>query len=442
MSGQRRIGAAARSDRSGSVVVRRLRVDDRDLVAKSGTGGARARLRLEAELLDQLCTAPVVHLVALRESDERTDLVTADAGTQDLTSVTTRDPRAGVAVLAAAAHAVDRLHAAGWAHGALCAAHMVVSDSGAVTLCSLGSATRCSARPSAAEEDVLALVRAMRTATAQIDPTWTVAQRWRWRRTARRVRRVLDQTSTSAPGRPADRPARLLVRQLERLVPDNPGPGRVPPQPRLLDTATVRLLGPVLCFAATLIVLGVLRPPTGAADGQATADATGTSTATSSGAPMTVASRSTTGACGGAPTGAALDTDGDGCAEQVGAEGNLLRIGDTTLRAGVPGDVVTAAPPDCGAPAAVMSLRPSTGEVFLFGELPEPGEPVTARIVATVPGATSFEVQHEPCTYVALRLAAGTTVALADAVALDPTATAALAPDGATATTPPEEPGP
>jgi tRNA A-37 threonylcarbamoyl transferase component Bud32 len=441
MSDQRRSDLAASDDRSGSVVVRRLRVEDRDLVAKSGTGRARARLRLEADVLDQLRTAPVAHLVALRESDERTDLVTVDAGTHDLTWATARDPREGVAVLAAAAHAVDRLHAAGWAHGALCAEHMVVSDDGAVTLCSLGSATRCSARPSAVGEDVQALVQAMRAVTERVDPAWTIAQRWHWRRTARRVRRVLGEHSTSAPTRPSGRPAQQLGRQLERVVAHRTGPDRVRPRPTLLDTTSVRLLGPVLCFAAVLIVLGLLRPPTGAADGHAATADTSTSTAATGGAVGTAASRPTTGACGSAPTGAALDTDGDGCAELVEAEGNLLRIGDTTLRAGAPGDVVTAAPPDCGAPAAVLSLRPSTGEVFLFGELPRPGAPVTARIVATIAGATSLEVQHEPCTRAAIRLADGPTVALADA-RLDPTATTALAPDGATATTPSEEPGP
>ena len=75
-----------------SVTVGRLVVGGRPLVAKRATGGARRRLRREAELLDHLQDLPVVQLVALRDSDDHTDLVTADAGNCDLADPAGRTP--------------------------------------------------------------------------------------------------------------------------------------------------------------------------------------------------------------------------------------------------------------------------------------------------------------------------------------------------------------
>ena len=106
-----------------SVRVRRLRVGDRALVAKSAVGRARQQLRHEAELLEHLAAPYVVRLVALRDTDDRTDLVTADAGPHDLSGRWAADPDDLLAALHAAADAVARLHARGWSHGALCGDH-------------------------------------------------------------------------------------------------------------------------------------------------------------------------------------------------------------------------------------------------------------------------------------------------------------------------------
>ena len=146
----------------GDARVHRLTVSGVALVAKSARGGSRQHLRREAELLEHLRGLPVVELMALRDSDDRTDLVTIDAGERDLSRLDGLSPEQILRALADAAAAVAELHAAGWTHGALCAQHVVVSGDGAVRLCSLGSAAvRCDSQGElgpAARSDVQQLV--------------------------------------------------------------------------------------------------------------------------------------------------------------------------------------------------------------------------------------------------------------------------------------------
>ncbi|MFN7149803.1 MAG: hypothetical protein ACK4V6_10015, partial [Microthrixaceae bacterium] len=182
--------------------VRRIQVDDRHLVAKSATGARRAQLRREAELCTCLEGTGVVRIVALRESDDRTDLVTEAAGDHDLSSAESLDPTTLRRALMTAVAAVERLHEFGWTHGAICAEHLVVDRAGTSTLCSLGSA-----RPldgAAASADAEQLRRVILHVLERTPRGWDVDERARWRRWARSVRRTIDSTTDAAPDGAAD----------------------------------------------------------------------------------------------------------------------------------------------------------------------------------------------------------------------------------------------
>ena len=86
----------------------RMQIEGRAVVLKRSTGRLRSRARAEADVLGRLGAAPVVELVAQRETDESTDLVLADAGHTDLAERLERgdlDADALCRVLAAVARA-------------------------------------------------------------------------------------------------------------------------------------------------------------------------------------------------------------------------------------------------------------------------------------------------------------------------------------------------
>ncbi len=180
---------------------RRMQIDGRAVVLKRSTGRLRSRARAEADVLGRLGAAPVVELVARRETDESTDLVLVDAGRTDLAEQVERenlDTGGLCGVLAAVARAVAELHELGWSHGAVCAEHVVVGEDGAVRLCSLGSARpSVSGGPEIAEDrrQLLALVVGCAGASArQVAPP---GDRRRRDRDLRRLRRLVSELERS-----------------------------------------------------------------------------------------------------------------------------------------------------------------------------------------------------------------------------------------------------
>ena len=240
--------------------VRRLEVGGSDLVAKSVRGRARSHLRREAEVLGHLEGVPVVELVALRDNDDRTDLVTVDAGAHDLSNPVGLRPALLLTSIAEAADALDQLHRAGWVHGAFCGEHIVVDHGGRATLCSLGSAVPHAAGEHGVADDLEQLRRLIDRLASRRDPTWTSAElRW-WRRRSRRLVRVLarsgswtaDAAQIAAITRSLDPPTSGSGSQ------DHPEAGN--PALRLGRAPTGLLLGIITIAATALLWTG--RSPT------------------------------------------------------------------------------------------------------------------------------------------------------------------------------------
>ncbi len=369
-----------------SVHVRRLRVGARALIAKSATGRARQDLRHEAELLQHLAGPDVVAFVALRDTDERTDLVTEDAGAHDLASVHGAPPDELLAALHRTAIAVARLHERGWSHGALCASHVVVARHG-VALCSLGSARPLDAAPSSLAHDRRQLVELIRGLLDRPESTWDHQERRRWRRIGRSVRRMTSAPhhgDADDPPSAADLAAALGALRRSGTRDAEPARRRGRPGPNPLSRSSVRLVGGMVGLAAVTLAWGAM---SGAGPSAAELRAAG-------------------------PETARLETAGPeppaAAAPAWSVRGNQLTIDGTTYRVGTDGDVLTVAPLSCGALPSVVLLRPSTGEVFRFDDRPSVGRTVAAIHVTTAAGATGLATSDDPgCPRAALVAADG-----------------------------------
>ncbi len=372
------------------VSVHRLEVRSTPLVAKRATGAARRRLRREAELLGHLDDLPVVRLVAVRESDDCTDLVTADGGA-DLSAACGRAPDELLRTLASAASAVAALHAAGWTHGAICAEHLVADGQRDVVLCSLGSAHPADDEREGMEHDVVQLRTVIDRLLGRTDPCWSAEQRRRWRRVGRRYAgRLRTADAAGDHGRPMT--ATELAELLERLVDDGgPAIGRGRAQHRSRS-------GTQLAGASASLVVGAVAVGVTALLWGAMGAAGGTPTVTPEPAPTRSAGQGARSQCVQVDATAAMDVDTDGCLDPVAVEGNLLRTAGTTVRAGRDGDQVVVAAMDCRQDARVVLLRPATGEVFVFEEWPSTARPSTGRMVTvTRPGASLGVADHGSC---------------------------------------------
>lgn len=383
-----------------TVRVRHLRVRDQALVAKSGGGSDRARLRREAEVLGCLSDAAVVELVACRDSDERTDLVTAAAGDDLLAWLGGRSPEERWSVLRSTVVAVATLHRAGWSHGALRPDHVLVDPAGRIRLCSLGAARSFDIPAPAVAGDLDALVDLLTDDAAGIDPSWTIAERWRWTHRERRLGRALaDAAPTSAE-------ALLDAMDLTERR----------PHPRCAWYRTSRRVNPVaavvLALAALVAATPLVRPTAAprsevASEPTTRAPAAPSTTAPSSTAPTTTAP--------GAPT-APPRTAPPRTAPPNGAP--EVTVAGVRYRAGRPGDVALLAPVRCSTEPVVLVLRPRTGQVFAIDAAPTaagsstepPGGP---ELLTVEPGATSLERHDLPCTHAVLRRTDGSTTALA-----------------------------
>ncbi|HEX2575086.1 MAG TPA: hypothetical protein VHK88_01985 [Aquihabitans sp.] len=93
--------------------------------------------------------------------------------------------------------------------------------------------------------------------------------------------------------------------------------------------------------------------------------------------------------------GPSADVDGDGCAEAVEVDGTAVTAGGATFDVGRAGDRIAVGDWDCDGQATPGIVRPSTGEVFLFGGWAGDGRPVTVDPVAVVPGAADLQAPAE-----------------------------------------------
>jgi hypothetical protein len=328
-------------------------------------------------VLGHLEGVPVVELVALRDNDDRTDLVTLDAGAHDLSNPVGLRPALLLTSIAEAADALDQLHRAGWVHGAFCGEHIVVDHGGRATLCSLGSAVPHAAGEHGVADDLEQLRRLIDRLASRRDPTWTSAElRW-WRRRSRRLVRVLarpgwtaDAAQIAAITRSFDPPTSGSGSQ------DHPGAGN--PALRLGRAPTGLLLGIITIAATALLWTG--RSPTVA--GSSSTDDSAPTTTTITTTTTTTTPGGATGCTDDPGTDEAVDLDGDGCVEPVTVEGNEVRSRTSVVRAGTAGDEVAIASPGCTGPRG----RPPSTEhrrVFVFEDPPTTDRPAAATLLVT-----------------------------------------------------------
>lgn len=368
----------------GDARVHRLTVSGVALVAKSARGGSRQHLRREAELLEHLRGLPVVELMALRDSDDRTDLVTIDAGERDLSRLDGLSPEQILRALADAAAAVAELHAAGWTHGALCAQHVVVSGDGAVRLCSLGSAAvRCDSQGElgpAARSDVQQLVATIDRVLRHHDDSWDRSAARAFRSSERRFRRELDRPEAAATKAQAPCSAAEMAEILRDLA--EVDRHRVPLAP--LSLGPLRLVG----AAVGVGVLGLTWAAVAAGQDGSQHQVSGPTPLSSE--PADPCATSLT----GGSTTSGPDLDEDGCPDHVRVVDNVVNVGVRRFRAGQPGDQVVVAQISCDDHPQLVLFRPSSSELFAFDDWPEPTTSATARFVGSYPDAVSLDV-HE-----------------------------------------------
>lgn len=350
--------------------VHRVRVRGRALVSKSARGAARATLRREAEVLRCLRGAGAVELVALREQDDRTDLVTVDAGEHELGPVHPVAPDHVLRVLADSARSLDELHRAGWYHGAICSEHLVVDARGTTRWCSLGSAGPIDA--DRRDDDVANLLALMRSRCISPAAGWARPERRRWRRLHRRLR--------TGPLRP-DRTANdvVLVDLADEIAAIGDGAATRDPsvRPVRLRPAAIGLLATVGTVAVAAMLLG--------ADPGSTAGGGAPSAIASAGDRPWVSS-TTSAPPASAPTTAPMPSATD---EVVAADG-LVRTAAGTFRVGRPGDRAATGDWDCDGRPTLLLLRLDTGEVFHFDRWASAGRPATATRIRVVAGASQF----------------------------------------------------
>lgn len=337
------------------IVVTRAVDESGDVVWKTATGSARPAVRREAALLSRLRQRGLVEAIELREQDDRSVLVTVDAGRTTLADPSHLTQDELLRALRRAIRATRDLHAAGWAHGAIRAEHVVTGPRGRARLCSLGSASPLDERTTALDgEAALALVDHVATL---LPADATRQARWRWQRRRRHLHAVAT-SHRAAPGAP-DLGA-LLV-DLDRIA----SPGRRPARTRQPVLAVSALT--CVCVAAAVAATALL-------GGGARAVAT-------PGQPVV-----TSAPCGSWPV-PGTDVDGDGCGDLVRIDANRLVIDDRTYRVGVDGDRVAVADWDCDGLSTALLLRPSTGELYDFPIWATDGGPTDGHLIATVPGA-------------------------------------------------------
>lgn len=174
-------------------------------------------LRVEAEWLARAAHPGVARLVPAQEPGR---LATCDAGARSLADLELLDPPVAAGLGAAVATVLADLHDIGIAHGSVSADHIVLSDSGRPTLCSLGNACEAAAvdpgeeMSAAARADVNALAS---TLLDRLDPG-----------AGRRLRMLLHNCAT------AEHPptARLLAARLAACERGARLPGLEPPAQR------------------------------------------------------------------------------------------------------------------------------------------------------------------------------------------------------------------
>jgi hypothetical protein len=350
---------------------------------RAETADERRRLHHEAGVLRRAAHPGIVQLVGTEGADPPLALVLRTVPGGDLTRLEAQ-PVAVIAGLGAAlATTVGDLHALGFSHGAIEAAHVLLDEGGRPVLCSLARAERsvtCSSGERHRADDVQALARMLLGFLGAAPPA--------------RVTRILQGVARTDRRRRAH-DARWLARQLTAAVPDarlpsgrgvatagaemcdeprratvSGRPAAVPSRRRLVVLAFGVC---VVVVSAALLLPQVLTPHRAPVDP----------------VPFRLPIRASS------PSVVACPPVDDGCGP-VAAPGGIVATSQGRYQMGGSGDVIVLGRWHCGPAALPAVLRPSTGEVWTFDSWPAAGRAVVGTLATRVTSAWSLRVGPQP----------------------------------------------
>lgn len=380
--------------------IRWARMGVREVVIKAARHPHRSRLRREAELLqriaaDDSAATSVVGFVELTEGADHTELVTFRHGTVTLAEVGLLSPTERAGALTSLCEVLDALHATGWAHGSLEAAHVLVDpDAGncGVRLCSLGDADQPhgEATDASRSADLQALGVVVLDALETPAGFGTRRERHRYHGAARKAHKRLTAARGLHEGAAV---ARILRETIGRRT----GSGK--------STTRQRAGQEQAASARTAGEPRERRPGrsrgwntwlvTGAIVGCLAAGAAGARALHESGeapAACTVEITGSSHACG-----------------DVTVEGNVVTVAGQRFELGTPRDTVLVGDWDCDGSGTAVLLESATGRLFHFATWSTPSDEVTGTQVGTFEGATGLS-DGSPCQYPEVELADGSTV--------------------------------
>lgn len=374
------------------------------------------RLGAEAAVLQALAHPGVVRLVGLEVDDDTARLALAWVGPHTLATVTGVPVRDAAAIVAVVADTVADVHRAGLRHGRLTPDHVLLGPHGRPVLTGFAEA-RALSGPADVRTDTAALGALLTALIAPSEDTGPIPERRRGHRSDSGQRATLLTLADRAQDGPEDDPLDPagLAQRIRRAIGEpgrrdlparrSDGPtGAKPRRVRLARRVPVPPRRAVLASALGATVLATagaalwLRPDdrpttrTVAATPTTTAPQTSTSDRARTDEETSPAPTPTTAPPCPPPTGAGVaDVDGDGCPEDVTIDGERVTVDGTTWVAGRPGDTVVVGDWDCDGIATVASLRPSSGEVFLFPRWSASGEDLTVGPATTVADARTLQ---------------------------------------------------
>jgi hypothetical protein len=370
------------------------------LVVKRATGDDVAALLDEARRLEAAAHPGVVELLSSGPTSDGWELRLAHGGRSlELTGAL---PAAEVARLAAGlAATLADLHDTGVVHGRIDVSHILIGRDGRAVLCGLG-ADPVGATPPDDVAAVGVLLAKLLDAGVDMDPI--PDRRWFGRRSStgweRRSLLLLADHACADP--PSRRPtARRLAATIAEAVPHAVVTSTARPAAlRRGATAPAASRGARVVFLAVALVAGL-----GLAAGRiGETSATGITPPLE---PQAVPSTVTDPVSSRLPP----TTSTTAAVVPVRVIGTTLVVGDRRYQVGQPGDLVVIGDWDCVGGVTPALLRPSTGEVFVFGSWPVDGA-VSVRPVGQVLGATTphVEVGAEGCSSLVVQRADGTRV--------------------------------
>lgn len=406
--------------RQNTVTVRRITVGRRRLVAKVATGRSRAALRAEADLMHRIGGGLVAEVVAVREHDERTDLIVLDVGAQSLADLRHLGGEERLLILRNCANSLESLHRRGWSHGALCAEHVVIDEALRVRFCSIGSARPALAEDPERSADVQQLLAMARwVLDAPRPPDTSLLGWWATRRAVRRC--LFDGAPPTSAIEVGERLAQLERQQRIPMVSARPTTGRLDRPDRAAGTAAARrstlrrlraplALLPARGSVAAVTATGLFVVALGVSSARTAPERRAEATSTGAVQPL---QRSA--ACDEPTEGSRgdLDLTGDGCADRVVIEDNLVEVDGVRYRIGRSGDQPVVGDLDCDGDAGVLVLRPGSGELFHFDGLATTARPRRGRLLTAIPGASAVESPSEvDCGPLRVALDTGRTVSV------------------------------